>query len=75
MIIFVKLVFEDVKNALKLVFGASKNAVKLVFWIKEKEKCGLPLRETALVLFAQRFLNCRSSLSVARLKKLLSTLL
>ena len=37
MIIFVKLVFEDVKNVLKLVFGASKNAVKLVFGIKERK--------------------------------------
>ena len=37
MIIFVKLVFEDVKNAVKLVFGASKNAVKLVFGIKERK--------------------------------------
>ena len=37
MIICVKLVFEDVINALKLVFGASKNAVKLVFGIKERK--------------------------------------
>ena len=36
-IICVKLVFEDVKNALKLVFGASKDAVKLVFGINERK--------------------------------------